>query len=136
MDPPTALRIAERTIAAPNIERTATSYTRYSVPVSILEFNGAATPEDTLDPRGATYVRETLKAISGHLGSSDAVDAKRRLEKLIVSLGLEGRLSGLGICSEEDIEQIVTGGFNPKRVRNNPRLLRGEELREMLYRIR
>ncbi len=51
-------------------------------------------------------------------------------------IGLETRLSALGIDSKDDVEIIIQNGFNPDRVRNNPRLLTEGALREILYRLR
>ena len=51
-------------------------------------------------------------------------------------IGLETRLSELGIKSQEDIEILIKNGFNPDRVKNNPRLLTETQLRKILKEIR
>ena len=49
-----------------------------------------------------------------------------------MALGLKTKLDDLGI---NDIEIIIKHGFNPQRVKNNPRLLTEKSLREILNRI-
>ena len=41
-----------------------------------------------------------------------------------------------GIETEEDIELIIKEGFNPDRVKNNPRELTENRLNEILHNIR
>jgi alcohol dehydrogenase class IV len=100
---------------------------------SILEYNGAVAREDVLDPRGASYARGTIMEIVEQLGAKDIASARGQLEHLMDRIGLERRLSALGIKSEEDIDLIIRNGFNPERVRNNPRLLTKTALREILH---
>ena len=47
-------------------------------------------------------------------------------------ISLSRDLSSLGIKTREDLEIIVTHGFNPQRVKNNPRLVTQDALRDML----
>jgi len=103
---------------------------------SMLEYNAAVAPEDVLDPRGASYVRKVVMEVARQLGGKDIASARRRLEGLMGQIGLERRLSALGMQSEEDVELIVRHGFNPGRVRSNPRFLTEESLRKILYSIR
>ena len=51
------------------------------------------------------------------------------------TVGLERRLSQLGIQTTEDIELILAHGFNPERVKNNPRRLTKAVLRDMLTQL-
>ena len=51
-------------------------------------------------------------------------------------IGLSTRLSELGVKKDEDIGIIVKNGFNPDRVKNNPRRLTEEALRGILNDIR
>ncbi|MDP8207855.1 MAG: phosphonoacetaldehyde reductase [Candidatus Electryonea clarkiae] len=103
---------------------------------SMLEFNGLVTSADVSGSRGASYVRDTIREIVEMLGETDLVGARSSLQKLMKNAGLETRLSKLGIDSDEDIELIIENGFNPDRVRNNPRLLTEEAVRAMLNEIR
>lgn len=65
------------------------------------------------------------------MGCGDAEESARKVEALMTAVGLEKRLSGLGI-DRQGIESIVQNGFRPDRVKNNPRPLNPIELRHML----
>jgi alcohol dehydrogenase class IV len=103
---------------------------------SFFEFNGEVSNDDCLDSRGAEYVRKTLQELAKLLGAQDSKQARRVLENIADRLGLERRLSAMGLQTEEDIECIVKHGFNPDRVSNNPRRLTPERLREILLNLR
>lgn len=103
---------------------------------SLLEYNARVTEDDVLDVRGISYVRKTISEIAGFLGTDNVEQAKNKLDQLLMEIGLETRLSAFDIKSERDIELIIRNGFNSERVRNNPRLLTEEALRQMLNRIR
>ena len=47
------------------------------------------------------------------------------------NIGLENKLSKLGINSAEDIE-LIAGSFNPARAANNPRKITEQALRKIL----
>ena len=68
------------------------------------------------------------------LGVSSAPKAAEFVEKLMEGIGLERRLSKLGIDSE-GIQVVLKNGFRPDRVKNNPRELTPEDLSAMLMRI-
>ena len=99
---------------------------------AMLEYNASANQKDTLDLRGHVYVQETIKEIVSFLGQKDIADGKRVIENLMDSIGLERQLSKLGLQKGEDIQKIVEMGFNPDRVKNNPRLLTESALRGIL----
>lgn len=102
---------------------------------SILEYNAGVTENDVLDVRGCEYVRKILNEIALFLGAKDIVGAKEKINKLMCKIGLETKLSLLGVKSEENIELIIANGFNPARVKNNPRILKEDSLRKILYTI-
>lgn len=93
---------------------------------SMLKYNADVTKADVNDKRGVAYVKRTVKGIN--LTSED-------INKLIKSIGLETRLSELNINSEQDLDLIIKNGFNPDRVKNNPRLLTRELLRQILIQL-
>jgi alcohol dehydrogenase class IV len=103
---------------------------------SFLVFNSEVTSNDILDARGGGYVRKTIEELINLIGGSDISSACSIIEKMQRSLGLKTKLCELGINTESDIDIIVENGFNPERVKNNPRLLTREKLREMLLNIR
>lgn len=99
---------------------------------AVLRYNALVTSEDCLDSRGPDYVRNTIEEIAGLLGQPDAGAAANAYNDMMDAIGLNRNFRALGICSASDIETIVEHGFNPQRVRNNPRLLTAAALRTML----
>ena len=80
-------------------------------------------------------MRENRYADLWHaLGVRSASEAADWVERLMNEVGLESRLERLGIDAR-GIECIVANGFRPDRVKNNPRLLTPEVLREILQKI-
>jgi alcohol dehydrogenase class IV len=131
-----------KTTAAHSISYPLTSY--FGIPhgqavgvtlPSLLVFNANVTDKDVLDKRGARYVRETIDEICKLLGASGVSDAREKIDSIIREVGLETRLSLLGLRNREDIETIVANGFDPDRVKNNPRMLTKETLRGILEEI-
>ena len=102
---------------------------------SFLVYNFNVTSHDTLDQRGCDYVKKSVCEIAGFLGQNSVAKSKQKIDDLMHEIGLETRLSSLGIESKEDIEVIIENGFNPERVKNNPRRLTKETLRAILYSI-
>lgn len=65
------------------------------------------------------------------MGVSSAEEAAGAVERLMDAVGLERSLSRLGV-DRSGVERVVAEGFRPDRVRNNPRALTPEALREIL----
>jgi alcohol dehydrogenase class IV len=99
---------------------------------SIWTFNAGVTDDDALDPRGAGFVRSALDELAALVGAQDATGGARAFSELMERIGLTRDFSALGIRSHDDLELIITNGFNPQRVNNNPRRLTEEALRSML----
>lgn len=99
---------------------------------TMFEFVSMVTAEDCLDPRGREYVAETLNEIALLLGVANASCVPNRLQKLFHDVGLERNHDSLGIKSKRDLDIIIRNGFNPERVKNNPRNLTKESLRGIL----
>ena len=87
-----------------------------------------------IDQRGEDYLKSTLEEISTLVGGRDVIEAKGVLYNLMNNLGLETKLSNLGV-NKEGIDIIIKHGFNPKRVKNNPRHIDEKGLREILENI-
>lgn len=98
----------------------------------LLVFNSKVTGDDVQDSRGANYVREIINQIVNLIGAATVNDAKDKIDKLISEIGLETKLSRLKVKSSRDIEVIIQNGFNPDRVKNNPRILTRTALRDIL----
>lgn len=95
----------------------------------MLIYNSELTKQDCLDKRGVDYVKKSIKEIVNLLGYNDEGQAQRGLSYLIKSIGLETNLGDLGISN---LEVMIKEGFNHNRVRNNPRLLTENNLRNIL----
>lgn len=101
---------------------------------SMFGYNAAATETDILDARGTTYLEQTMGELVALLGARDQTGAEQVITTLMESIGLATRLSRLGI-DESGMDIIIKNGFNPDRVKNNPRLLTADALRGMLNRL-
>jgi len=102
---------------------------------SIFIYNSNVTEADLLDLRGVKYVKKTLNKLKKTIGASDFLGVKQDLNQLILDIGLEIKLSKLGIKTQDDIDLIIKNGFNPERVKNNPRKLDERNLRKILEEI-
>jgi len=100
----------------------------------MLEYSSEVTDEDCSDKRGASYVKETIDDLLKILGVSNVRQGKKLITSLIISTGLKTRLSELNL-TREDLDLIVEKGFHPARVKNNPRVLTSEELKNILFKI-
>lgn len=103
---------------------------------SMIVFNSEVDENDVLDTRGVDYVKKTMSELISIIGVSSFIEAKEKIKDLMIDIGLEIKLQDLGIKSQEDIEIIIKNGFNPERVKKNPRLLTEPQLRNILEEIR
>ncbi|MBI2667371.1 phosphonoacetaldehyde reductase [Candidatus Woesearchaeota archaeon] len=101
----------------------------------MLVYNYNFTKEDLLDRRGAEYVKSTINDLVKLLGARSVETARFKIIKMMGNIGLKTKLSELGI-DEGGIEVVIKNGFNPDRVKNNPRLLTEEALRQILNSIK
>ncbi len=99
-------------------------------------YNAAMTSTDCGDPRGIDYVRRTMDELANLFGVSSPLHVQHRLQNLLDSIGLKRSLRELGISAAADIDLIIQHGFDPERVKNNPRILTEEQLRDILDKIR
>ncbi len=102
---------------------------------SMLLFNSEVDETTVQDERGAEYVKKTMAEIFDVLGVKNGTEAKKMIGDLMVFIHLETGLHNLGIKTEQDRELIVKNGFNPERVKNNPRVLTEQNLRAILNEI-
>jgi alcohol dehydrogenase class IV len=100
----------------------------------MLVYNSKISNKDCLDKRGEEYVKEVIDNIVKMFDKKNSIQAKDRINKLMKNIGLETKLSRIGL-SKDDIELIIKKGFNPDRVRNNPRLLTKDNLKKILEEI-
>ncbi len=97
-------------------------------------YNAAATADDVLDARGASFVVQRVGEIVELLGAASPEDGRDRLVRLLAGAGLAMRLGALGVRAG-DVERVVENGFNPQRAGNNPRRVTAPALRAMLHSI-
>lgn len=81
------------------------------------------------------YARSTFSELLEVLGVRNGSDAQEKLTALVSNIGLETKLSALGI-TEGDFDNIIANGFNPQRVKNNPVFVTEEIERDILARIK
>ena len=102
----------------------------------MLVYNSSVTKNDLSDKRGVDYVKTTIDEIVNLIGAWNAEEASEKISNLMEEIGLSTKLSRLGIRTNNDINIIIKNGFDPDRVKNNPRKLTEEALREILSNIR
>ena len=98
-------------------------------------YNANVQTEDCLDPRGAAAVQKGMEELFTLFGVTSAEKMKERLEWLMDRIGLNRTLRPCGIKNSEDIELVISNGFNPERVGNNPRNLTRDNLRKIMEKI-
>ncbi|MBS3127842.1 phosphonoacetaldehyde reductase [Candidatus Woesearchaeota archaeon] len=99
---------------------------------SMLIYNSQVAEDDLSDNRGVAYVRKVIDELAELIGTKNVEDAAKRMTELMEKIGLKTRLGELGIRNEDNIDIIIKNGFNPSRVKNNPRILTEESLRGIL----
>lgn len=99
---------------------------------SMLRFIDGVEDDSLLDHRGCEYVRGITKDIALMLGAPAVEEACERLDEIMRSIGLKTHLCELGLESRMDIELVIENGFNPERVKNIPRVLKAQDLRDIL----
>jgi alcohol dehydrogenase class IV len=126
-----------KTTAAHAISYTFTSY--FAIPhglavsffiPDLLVYNYNVSEHDADDPRGVDYIKQTINEINHFFGGNDCYDTKIILEKFINNLGLSRDLSFYGI-KYNDIDFILNN-INNERLKNNPRRLNLNNLREII----
>ncbi|MEK6809415.1 MAG: phosphonoacetaldehyde reductase [Nanoarchaeota archaeon] len=98
-------------------------------------YNAEITPDECLDKRGSDYVKAVMQDLCSLFKVKDPQQLQQKVNRLMDQIGLDRRLSHLGIIHPADHGVIVANGFNPERVKNNPRNLTEEALREILKKI-
>jgi alcohol dehydrogenase class IV len=87
-----------------------------------LLFNSGVTDGDIADPRGVPYVRATINRLGLLLGCSSPRESRAKIHALIKEIGLETRLSDLGVAEAADRE-LIARNADPERLSNNPRVM-------------
>lgn len=96
-------------------------------------YNSQVSEGDVMDSRGADYVRGAMGDLNKLLGVDHASAARTLLSNLMRKIGLETRLSELGIS--KDGHDLILDNVNIERLLNNPRRLTREHLDALLNNI-
>ena len=100
-----------------------------------LRFNSQVSDRDVVDRRGTAHVHERLNQIVRSLGCKSVDEAQTTITSLMDSIGCETRLSDVGVSTPSQIQQILDS-VNTARLANNPRLVKSNDLRQILESIR
>jgi alcohol dehydrogenase len=98
----------------------------------MLNYIAKVSKKDCLDKRGPEYVTKSIKEILEIMQVETPEEGKNKIKTLMDKIGLKTKLSELGI---NEIELIIENGFNPQRVKNNPRKITKEDLKRILQQI-
>ncbi len=99
-------------------------------------YNSQVSEKDCLDNRGIKYAEEMMRQVYNLLRASSAEEANQKIQELMSRIGLKRSLSQLGIKDQKEFDLIIKNGFNPERVKNNPRKLTEEEIKVILEKIK
>jgi len=94
-------------------------------------YNSNVTGEDVSDRRGAAHVRKAMDQLATLLQCSSADECRLRVRRLMQAIGLQTRLSELGVSRAEAID-TVAGEVNTERMANNPRQMTPASIRELI----
>ena len=100
---------------------------------TVFEFNSGVVAADATDPRGAGFSRARIAEMCSALGCADAAAARDALTQMMCRIGLETRLSKLGV-TRSDLPALA-GAVNEERLVNNPRRLPASAIGEILEAI-
>lgn len=99
-----------------------------------IEFNYDISLENLQDSRGVKFVKDRMNELFDILEVKTANKAKDKLLSIMKEVNLEKKLSKLRI-NRNNIDIIIENGFNPQRMKNNPRLVTEKNLRNLLKKI-
>jgi len=135
-----AINIA-KTTAAHSVSYPITSY--FDVPHGhavaltlpyFVEFNNNVSLENLQDNRGIEFIKDRMSELFITLNVKTADKAKDKLLSIMEENNLETKLSKLGI-NRDNINIIIGKGFDPQRMKNNPRLVSERDLRVLMEKI-
>ncbi len=101
---------------------------------SVFAFNQMISDSDCNDPRGTVYIQETMNELSNAVSDH----GKNPMETLLFFMeifSVDPHLSSYGISTSQDITCILDNGFNPERMKNNPRIVTRNDLSIILQEL-
>lgn len=96
-----------------------------------IEFNNNVSLENLQDNRGIEFIKDRMSQLFTVLKVKTADKAKDKLVSIMKGISVETKLSKLGI-NRNNIDIIIENGFNPQRMKNNPKIFTKRELRYLL----
>ena len=96
-----------------------------------VEFNNDISLENLQDSRGVKFVKDKMDELFDALKVETANEAKDKIFSIMKEIKLEIELSKLGII-RNNIDIIIKNGFNPQRMKNNPKVICKSDLEKLL----
>jgi alcohol dehydrogenase class IV len=100
-----------------------------------IEFNYSVSSGNLQDSRGIEFVKDRMNELFKWLEVRTAKEARKKIIRLMEEIKMNTHLSDFGI-DNEDIKIIVKKGFNPQRMKNNPKLVSESDLKNILKSIK
>lgn len=132
-----AINIA-KTTAAHSVSYPLTSYFNiphgHAVALTLpyfIEFNNNVSSENLQDSRGVEFIKDRMSELFTILKVKTADKAKDKIINVMKEIGLETNLAKLCI-NKNNIDTIIKNGFNPQRMKNNPKIIYKSDLEKLL----
>jgi len=100
----------------------------------LVEFNGAVTAETAQPGVRAETARRSIQELCDLLEVKSPAAAREWVHGLMRQIGLETRLSRLGV-DRDGLEQLISDGFDGRRAVNNPRVVSPSDYRAIMERV-
>ena len=98
-------------------------------------YNSGVSDKDITDPRGTAFVKENFGKLLNIMKCRSSDEAKNKIKNLMKSIKLKTTLKELGISEDFQIN-FISDNVNTERLRNNPRSVTRDELRNLLGKIK
>jgi alcohol dehydrogenase class IV len=102
---------------------------------SIYAFNLEVTATDCVDPRGTAHVCHIMAELGELIVTEETTNPVETLRSYFEALSIGSRLTDHGFFSDEAIDRILDNGFNPQRMKNNPRRISRANLQTIIREI-
>lgn len=99
-----------------------------------LQFNYELTDNEVNGNKTVSEVKENIDELVKLTGCRDVPDLKRKINELIISAGLKTKLRELNISGDDTINLILEN-VNTERLKNNPRKVTKENIKDILRKI-
>lgn len=100
----------------------------FTLPYFVM-FNSAISEKDCQDKRGAKFVRTRMADLFKILEVKNASLAKKRIEKLIDTVGLS---CSFAPANSDGALGVLIGSIDPERLKNNPRIVSPQEAQSII----